>query len=59
MTVAELILELQYQPQNLEVAVVDWSKSKYKEHREMSIQILQPELADNFVCIYLNAPDDI
>jgi hypothetical protein len=55
MTVAELILELKYQPQDLEVSVIDLGKKRFKEHRDIVVEISVPELADPFLAIYLNA----
>lgn len=54
MTVADLILELSCQPQNLEVSIVDDSKSKFKEHRDIAVSFCSPELADNYVMILFN-----
>lgn len=51
MTVAELILELQFQPQNLEISIIDGTKKKIQEFRDIEVDLYQPELADNYVAI--------
>jgi hypothetical protein len=54
MTVKELILELQYQPQDLEVSIVDDGKKRFKEHRDIAVNMQAPELADPYVMIRFN-----
>lgn len=54
MTVAELILELQYQPQHLEISLVDDSRKQFKEHRDIHIEMVVPELADPYLMIAFN-----
>lgn len=57
MTVAELILELRFQPQNLDVFLSDGKKSKTKkQHKEFNVQFCSPEYADNYVSISFNYP---
>lgn len=57
MTVEELILELQYLPKDLDVSVVDYSKKRFKEHRDIRIQLAVPEFADPYVQIQLNVKE--
>ncbi len=59
MTVAQLILELQYQPQDMEVSIIDLSKARFKEHRDIEVQLCQPELADNYVALYINSQNEV
>lgn len=55
MTVAELILELQYQPQNLDVFLTDLKKGKkLEQYSEFKIEFSSPEYADNYVSIDFN-----
>lgn len=54
MTVAELILELQYQPQDLEVSIVNGGLKKFKEHKDIEIHMAVPELEDPYLMIVFN-----
>jgi hypothetical protein len=51
MTVAELILELQFQPQDMTVSIVDGDKKKFQEFTDFDITLCQPELNDNYIAI--------
>lgn len=59
MTVSELIFELQSLPQNLDVSVIDYSKKRFKEHREFCFHVVQPEYNDSYVAMYINVPDNL